>query len=103
MPSTNTVDQVTAQRWVEKWRGSDEKLDLKGFWVPGDDLREVMNEGGAQDARVYMAIDDDGNYHLLIVGVDADGNDMIDPDNGQYIYDFTQPCPATCSQTGPLR
>jgi len=103
MPSTNTIDPTTAKKWVDRWRESSENLDLKGFWIPGSDLRDVMDERGVVDARTYMAIDDNSNFHLLIVGVDSNGNDMIDEDKGWYIYDFTQPCPATCSATGPLR
>lgn len=101
--ATNTIDPTTAQRWVERWRESGEVLDLKGFWVPGEDLTQVMAEEGVVDSRFYMAIDDDNQYHLLLVGVDAEGNDMIDADQGWYIYDFSRPCPPMCSKTGPLR
>lgn len=104
----NAIEVATAQIWVEKWRDSDQVLPKKGFLIPKIDITEVMAEAEVANVRTYMAIDpDDGNdmtkYHLLVVGVDSSGNDMLDPDKGQYVYDFTQPCPATCSSTGALR
>lgn len=108
MPITNTIPVATATKWIDNWRNSNHSLSLsndlfvKGFLIPGDDLTEVMNETGATDARTYLAIDDDGAFHLLVVGVDADGNDMVDEDQGWNVYDFTRPCPPTCSKTGPF-
>ena len=101
MPNTISIEE--AQRWVQRWRTSSEILELKGFWIPGADLTDVMAEEDVVDARTYMAIDDNDEFHLLIVGVDSAGNDLIDYDNGQYIYDFTKPCPSVCSNTGPLK
>ncbi len=108
MPITNTIDVTTATKWIDNWRNSDHSLNLpdnlfiKGFLIPGADLTEVMAETGATDARTYLAIDEDSNFHLLVVGVDANGDDMVDEDRGWYVYDFTRPCPPTCSKTGPF-
>lgn len=107
MPSNelppNAIDVATAVKWVDNWRASSENLPVKGFWIPKIDMTQVLAEANVEDIRSYMAIDDDGAFHLLIVGVDSSGNDMLDPDLGQYVYDFTRPCPAMCSNTGPLR
>ena len=99
----NAIEIGVATQWVDRWRASSENLDLKGFFIPKIDITEVMAESGVENIRGYMAINDSNEYHLLIVGVDSDGNDMVDPELGQYVYDFTEPCPATCSNTGPLK
>ena len=111
MPNTlppNAIEITQAVTWVNKWRDLDPRiLPLKGFVIPKVDLTEVLGEEPTS-VRTYMAIDpddtnDETKYHLLVVGVDSSGNDMVDPDKGEYVYDFTQPCPSICSNTGPLK
>lgn len=100
----NTIPVATAQTWVDRWRASDQTLtDIKGFLIPGEDLSSILAESGAVDSRAYLAIDDENQFHLLLVGVDSNGDDMIDEDEGLFIYDFTHPCPPMCSKTGPLK
>ena len=112
----NMVALEVALNWINKWRAEDTNRNLdnyvprdfegkpfKGFWIPGNDLIDILRETGAVSARTYFGIDENDLIHLLFVGVDANGNDMTDESEGQYIYDFTQPCPATCSETGPLK
>ena len=82
-------------------------MPLKGFLVPKVDFTEALAEGAAA-IRTYMGIDptdenEETKYHILVVGVDDEGNDMLDPDLGQYVYDFSQPCPPMCSDTGTLK
>jgi hypothetical protein len=38
----------------------------------------------------------------MLVGVDSNGDDMIDSQKGYEIYDFTQPCPDKCDIKSPL-
>jgi hypothetical protein len=107
MPITDTIPVATALIWVTKWRESDQVLPKKGFLIPKIDITEVMTEN-VSAVRTYMAIDpddesEDTKYHLLVVGIDSNGDDMLDPDLGQYVYDFTKPCPSICSGTGVLK
>lgn len=102
MPNQNTIPVATAAIWTRRWRDSNHDLQINGFLIPGVDLTEVLAEPGVVDVRAYMAIDDREANHLLIVGVDANGNDMVDEDLGQYVYDFTQPCPPMCGTPSPL-
>ena len=51
----------------------------------------------------YVGIDpESGLQKLMLVGVDAKGDDMIDAQKGYDIYDFTQPCPDKCDVKSPL-
>ena len=102
MPNQNTIPVATAAIWTARWRASNRELPVNGFLIPGADLTEVLAERGVVNVRTYMGIDDEGQYHLLIVGVDAAGNDMVDEDLGQYVYDFTSPCPPMCGAPSVL-
>ena len=103
IPTIPTIPVETAVRWVDRWRCSKDKtVDLKGFFVPKQDLSGILTEN-VLGCREYLAIDDSGQLHLLIVGVDSEGNDLVDPKKGEYVYDFTRPCPPMCSKTGPFK
>jgi hypothetical protein len=102
MPNQNTIPVATAAIWTSRWRASNRELQLNGFLIPGVDLTEVLAERGVVNVRTYLGIDDSEAYHLLIVGVDVNGNDMVDEDLGQYVYDFTSPCPPMCGAPSPL-
>jgi len=36
--------------------------------------------------------------HLMIVGVNDLGADMIDPTQNEYVYDMVCPCPKQCKE-----
>ena len=38
----------------------------------------------------------------MIVGVDSNGNDLINDEAVQHIYDFTTGCPKICDVNSPL-
>lgn len=101
----NTVDLADAIDWVNRWRNSTcaerDPFQLKGFLVPMIDVIQIIQEQGSANIRTYMAINPNDEYKMLLVGVDAAGNDMINPSQGWYIYDLTQPCPPVCG-VGPL-
>ena len=109
--ATNTIPLATAQEWAKTWRklegNYNKHHELKAFFIPGIDFEEMKKEIGAVDVRGYLGVGDDGSgdgivEHLMLVGVDAQGNDMIDESEGWHIYDFTRPCPTTCDENSPL-
>lgn len=97
----NTISLEQAQKWALNWRNNPNK-EVKAFLIPEVDLSQVMAEEQTVNVRSYLGIDDLGNCKLMIVGVDAEGNDLINEDNGQYIYDFTTGCPPSCDVKSPL-
>lgn len=108
----STISLQQAQDWIARWKEGSLKdltaITVKAFLIPGIDVTEVLAEKGVQDVRAYIGVDESQIPHLLIVGVDENGNDMIDNDelvneqNGWNIYDFTVPCPKTCDFKSPL-
>ncbi|MEW5675191.1 hypothetical protein ABGT15_02655 [Flavobacterium enshiense] len=99
--AVNTITLETAQAWAQKWRATP-GATVKAHLIPQIDITQLMNEEGVVDVRAYIGIDETGENKLMLVGVDANGNDLIDDANGQYIYDFTRPCPDTCDVKSPL-
>lgn len=101
----NTVPKETAKKWMKKWKKMEKdynkKTPVNGFLIPLVDLQEVMAEPDVKNVRTYLGIDDEDMEKLLIVGVDESGDDMIDEAKGQFIYDFTQPCPPMCGSFAP--
>ncbi|MGJ8685138.1 MAG: hypothetical protein ACSHWW_10970 [Nonlabens sp.] len=104
----NTIPLEQAQTWRSNWKTSRKDWmaanDLQGFWVPGDDLTQTVGENGV-NCRIYMGLTEEGTSgeaKMMMVAVDADGKDMIDPDNGLYIYDFSQPIPPMDDPSSPL-
>lgn len=99
--AVNTITLETAQAWAKKWRDTP-GATVKAHLIPQIDITQLMNEKDVVDVRAYIGIDENGENKLMLVGVDAEGNDLIDDANEQYIYDFTKPCPTTCNVTSPL-
>jgi hypothetical protein len=102
--AVNVITLEKAQNWANAWRGLKDKSpyvsDLKGWFVPGDDLSQVIGEG-AVDSRMYIGLDA-ANLKLMLVAVNANGEDMINAAEGWYIYDFSIPIPPKQDLTSPL-
>lgn len=97
----NVITLETAQNWATRWRSNPENT-VKAHLIPQADITELMAEDDVQDVRAYIGVDAAGVNKLMLVGVDKDGNDLIDDQCQQYIYDFTKPCPSTCDVNSPL-
>ena len=106
MASLNTITLEKAQDWAARWKGQEgdynKHHNLKAFWVPGVDFVQLLKETGAVDVRAYLGVDENEVEKLMIVGVDEDGNDMINDEAGWYIYDFSEPCPNKCNTKAPF-
>ena len=59
---------------------------------------DIINQPGCVEVRSYFAKDANGVLTLVVVGVDANGNDMT---NGK-IMDKFNPCPTNCPINSPL-
>lgn len=97
----NTITLEQAQKWAQNWINNPNK-DIRAFLIPEVDLTQAMAEEKTVNVRSYLGIDDNGNCKLMIVGVDAEGKDLINDKAGQYIYDFTHGCPKKCDVDSPL-
>ena len=98
----NAIPLSTASEWTKAWRNRTSVEEINGFFIPMTDIAEAQTELGVSNMRGYMGIDSTGTHHLLLVGVDAKGNDMIDESKGQFVYDYTKPCPQQCGDGNVL-
>tara|TARA_R110002049_G_C8959930_1_gene546590 strand:- start:91 stop:459 length:369 start_codon:yes stop_codon:yes gene_type:complete len=112
----NTIDLKKAEAWTKKWRGVEGSYnkhhECHGFLIPADDLRGLLAEEdgqkGVQYVRAYLAVDENNDEKLVIVGTESeDGGttykDLITGYNGTGdIYDFVRPCPPKCDINSPL-
>lgn len=122
--SGNKIPLATAEKWAQEWRNDESTynkyFECNAFFIPLEDLKEVLNQKGVEAIRAYLGVEekDDRTFEekLMIVGVtdisktNPNGKDMLttlpggkklDP-NGGSIYDFTRPCPSACDPNSPL-
>ncbi len=114
MKKKNTISLSTAKKWAKKWRKEEgtynKHHECKAFNIPLIDLKEVLGETGVVSVRAYLGIDDNDVEKLMFVGVDKNGKDMLpkksegleNSEEGDDIYDFTEPCPDLCDDESPL-
>jgi hypothetical protein len=95
-----TITLQEAKIWVSSWRTNPPNALAKGHLIPGEALKELLANERVVDVRAYMGVDEANTQKLLFVGVDANGNDLIDENNP--IYDHTEPCPKKCDPSSAL-
>jgi hypothetical protein len=70
----------------------------KAVYYTNDVFEDIMSQEGCEGIRIYNAINSDNKLTNVLVGVDKDGNDMV---NGK-VYDFAALCPSACSINNSL-
>ncbi|MCC3217133.1 hypothetical protein LIV57_17835 [Chryseobacterium sp. X308] len=89
-----------AKKWISNWQNTEiiDGTSIRAHLIPAKDVHDIfINDKGFERYRGYNAITDEGEFKFLLVGVDADNNDIVDYDKGYYVYDMTTPCPSVCS------
>lgn len=99
---STTINVTTAQAWASSWRNNPPKPLSKGHLIDVDAINDLIAAGGVASIRAYMGVNGSGVQKLMFVGVDADGNDLIDSEEGYYIYPSDAACPSICDTTSPL-
>lgn len=89
-----------AKKWISNWQNTKiiDGTSIRAHLIPAKDVHDIfIDDKGFVRYRGYNAITDEGEFKFLLVGVDADNNDIVDYDKGYYVYDMTTPCPSVCS------
>jgi len=99
----NTVSVEKFREWTQSWERYGKVYEQENlilyYNMPIVDLEQVIAEG-AVSSRFYMGLDTTKTpyrAHLLLVGVDVLGKDMLDETKKQYVYDLSTPCPPACN------
>ena len=93
--SVITLSEATT--WTENYRNANPGA-TKAHFFGVNKLNLILNQSSCVGIRAYYAIDDDGAKQLVLVGVDANGEDLY---NG-VILDRSAPCPSWCALNSPL-
>lgn len=70
----------------------------KAVYYTIDVYNDIMSQTGCAGIRIYNAIDANGNMTNVLVGVDANGNDLY---QGK-VYEYGTRCPPKCAVNNPL-
>lgn len=99
---SDTIPLDTFYRWVNTWDNQGQLFTqntlIKYFTLDKDDLVNVLSEN-IDSARFYLGLDSltaSPTPHLMVVGVNKKGKDMLDYSAGEYVYDVSRPCPPMC-------
>jgi hypothetical protein len=71
---------------------------VKGEFFGKTALLALLNQEGSVGARIYYGLGADGVPRLVIVGVNSDGDDMVDGN----IMEHGTICPPICSESNQL-
>ena len=71
---------------------------IKAYYLGRDQYDAILGQPGCTGIRSYHGNNPDLSPQIIVVGVDAKNNDMVDG----YLADGTYPCPAICSADGTL-
>lgn len=86
------IDRDQAIKWTANYRSSGRgKTNCHLFG--GETVQQLLEQEGCVAMRIYYALDDNGQQQLLLVGTDAEGNDLTEG----LILDLSSPCPPDCS------
>ncbi|MGD0590847.1 MAG: hypothetical protein ABSA44_08620 [Bacteroidota bacterium] len=86
------VDLVTAVRFINNYKSNIKAPSIKGGFFARSAFDKILAQTGVVGIRYYYAQMDDGSPTLVLVGVDAKGQDI---QTGSIMEKIT-PCPPFC-------
>lgn len=87
-----------ASRWTANYRKTVPAGDIIAHFIGKEKLLEILNQEDCVGVRIYYGIGDDGKKNLILVGAEANENDMVDG----VIIERLFPCPPVCSGKNSL-
>lgn len=73
-------------------------LEVKGFYYSKSAIEEILNQPECVGIRIYFGEEASGDKKLVIVGVEANEDDI---ETG-HIAEYGLPCPSNCGSNNPL-
>ncbi|HLA55576.1 MAG TPA: hypothetical protein VK623_05730 [Flavobacterium sp.] len=96
----NTGGTITVEEAQALVRSFSKKFpnEIKALYIGSENVQTLIDQDDCMGVRIYNGYDDkEGRINLFMVGVDSNGNDMID-----IIMDRMSPCPPNCDPTTPF-
>jgi hypothetical protein len=91
-----TIDQ--AAKYVQNFVNSPKAPTTKGGFFGRNIFEKILAQPGCVGIRYYYGQEDSGWPNLVLVGVNAAGNDMTDGTIGE----LSMPCPPYCPEPNQL-
>jgi hypothetical protein len=102
----DTIPNDTFSTWALRWQTNQktwmQSNSINYFNMPKVDLTELVAQSGVDSTRFYIGLNAQNVIHLMAVGVDSRGNNMLDNSQGQFAYDVSKPCPTLCGSGGGI-
>lgn len=102
MEINNTSGEIITLEEAKQYTHSFQKLypnEKKAFFVGKENLLKILEQPDCLGIRIYNGYNDDENTsNKVLIGVDSNGDDMIDG----IILEKLVPCPPICSGSGGL-
>jgi len=96
------VDLSDAAGWTKTYRNSSNYDGVNAIFYGKNKLNTLLGQEGCVGIRIYKGIDDSGVPVMVLVGTDANENDIL----GSYVLERGTPCPQNCGgggTTNPLQ
>ncbi len=71
--------QISSQDAFQRTKAWQDIYPLKSVLFPLTDLYQILSEYAAETLRVYFGKSETQDFHLILIGVDGQGNDIIRP------------------------
>ncbi len=94
----SVVTLAEASGWTANYRRTVPAGEIISQFVGRNKLMEILNQDDCMGVRIYYGIGDDGKKNLILVGAEADENDMVDG----IIVEKLFPCPPRCAERNTL-
>ena len=91
------ISLQTAAGWTAKYRATMGANDPKGHFFGRNEINSILAQTGCKGIRIYYGINDLNEKVLILVGADANENDMTN-----LIVDKSVLCPPRCGARNSL-
>lgn len=98
--TAHEIELNLAAEMTKRYRDQMPPEGRKGGFFGAEAIQQLLDQEGCIGIRYYYAIDSNGSPTIVLVGVDAHGNDQIG-DQGACM-DMAIPCPGICSDPNAL-
>ena len=92
-----TITKKMGEDWCSSFRTAHSGA-TKAYYYNKSNIESIISQNGCDSLRLYRAVDSNSKDCLVLVGVDASGNDMT----GGVLISKGDPCPSTCDTGSTL-
>ena len=94
----HSISLIDASKLTLTFRKSNTVGARIGGFFGKDTIQEILGQPDCVGIRYYYGLDDDGEKVLVLVGVNADENDLYEG----ILAEIAKPCPPRCPTKNPL-